>query len=101
MSELYKLGIAEAREGLEKGDFSSEDIVKSVIGRYREKNADIGANKEEAETKYEEYRTDEEARQRIAKRSNREMKQKNQRDDRKDGYHGLLAFFEKKHPYPL
>lgn len=43
MSELYKLGIAEAREGLEKGDFSSEDIVKSVIGRYREKNADIGA----------------------------------------------------------
>lgn len=43
MSELYKLGIAEAREGLEKGDFSSEDIVKSVIARYREKNADIGA----------------------------------------------------------
>lgn len=43
MSELYKLGIAEAREGLEKGDFTSEDIVKSVIGRYREKNADIGA----------------------------------------------------------
>ena len=43
MSELYKLGIAEAREGLEKGDFSSEDIVRSVIGRYREKNADIGA----------------------------------------------------------
>lgn len=43
MSELYKLGIAEAREGLEKGDFSSEDIVKSVIERYREKNADIGA----------------------------------------------------------
>lgn len=43
MSELYKLGIAEAREGLEKGDFTSEDIVKSVIERYREKNADIGA----------------------------------------------------------
>lgn len=43
MSELYKLGIAEAREGLEKGDFTSEDIVKSVIARYREKNADIGA----------------------------------------------------------
>ncbi|MBR3777800.1 MAG: Asp-tRNA(Asn)/Glu-tRNA(Gln) amidotransferase subunit GatA [Kiritimatiellae bacterium] len=43
MSELYKLGIAEAREGLEKGDFTSEDIVRSVIGRYREKNADIGA----------------------------------------------------------
>ena len=43
MSELYKLGIAEAREGLEKGDFSSEDIVKSLIARYREKNADIGA----------------------------------------------------------
>ena len=43
MSELYKLGIAEAREGLEKGDFTSEDIVKSIIARYREKNADIGA----------------------------------------------------------
>jgi aspartyl-tRNA(Asn)/glutamyl-tRNA(Gln) amidotransferase subunit A len=43
MSELYKLGIAEAREGLAKGDFSCEDIVKSVIARYREKNDEIGA----------------------------------------------------------
>lgn len=43
MSELYKLGIAEAREGLEKGDFTSEEIVRSVIERYHEKNAEIGA----------------------------------------------------------
>lgn len=43
MSELHKLGIAEAREGLAKGDFSSEDIVKAIIERYREKNGEIGA----------------------------------------------------------
>lgn len=43
MSELYKLGIAEAREGLEKGDFTSEEIVRSVIERYHEKNSEIGA----------------------------------------------------------
>ena len=43
MSELYKLGIAEARDGLEKGDFTSEEIVRSVIERYHEKNAEIGA----------------------------------------------------------
>ncbi len=43
MSELYRLGIAEAREGLAKGDFTSEDIVKSVIERCHEKNAEIGA----------------------------------------------------------
>lgn len=43
MSELYKLGIAEARAGLEKGDFTSEEIVRSVIERYHEKNAEIGA----------------------------------------------------------
>ena len=43
MSELYKLGIAEARDGLEKGDFTSEEIVRSVIERYHEKNFEIGA----------------------------------------------------------
>ena len=41
--ELYELGIKAAQEGLAKGEFSSEDIVKSVIGRYHEKNGDIGA----------------------------------------------------------
>ena len=33
MSELYKLGIAEAREGLEKGDFSTppaEPVVEET-----------------------------------------------------------------------
>ena len=43
MSELHKLGIAEAREGLARGDFSSEDIVKAIIERCREKNGEIGA----------------------------------------------------------
>ena len=41
--ELYELGIKAAQEGLAKGEFSSEDIVKSVIGRYHEKNGEIGA----------------------------------------------------------
>ena len=41
--ELYELGIKAAREGLAKGEFSSEDIVKSVIGRYHAKNGEIGA----------------------------------------------------------
>ena len=43
MEELFKLGIAEAREGLNKGDFCSEDLVKSIISRYHEKNAEVGA----------------------------------------------------------
>ena len=41
--ELYELGIKAAREGLAKGEFSSEDIVRSVIGRYHAKNGEIGA----------------------------------------------------------
>ncbi len=41
--ELYELGIKAAQDGLAKGDFTSTDIVKSVIGRYHEKNAEIGA----------------------------------------------------------
>jgi aspartyl-tRNA(Asn)/glutamyl-tRNA(Gln) amidotransferase subunit A len=41
--ELYELGIKSAQDGIAKGDFTSVDIVKSVIARYREKNAEIGA----------------------------------------------------------
>ncbi len=41
--ELYELGIKAAQDGLAKGEFTSTDIVKSVIARYHEKNAEIGA----------------------------------------------------------
>ncbi len=40
---LCDLTIKEARAGLDKGEFSSTDIVKDVIARYREKNGEIGA----------------------------------------------------------
>jgi len=43
MSELYELGVCEARAGLEKGEFSSEDLVKALIARHAEKNGEIGA----------------------------------------------------------
>jgi aspartyl-tRNA(Asn)/glutamyl-tRNA(Gln) amidotransferase subunit A len=43
MSELWKMGIVEARAGLAKVDFTAEDIVRALIGRYREKNPEIGA----------------------------------------------------------
>jgi aspartyl-tRNA(Asn)/glutamyl-tRNA(Gln) amidotransferase subunit A len=43
MSELYELGVKAAMDGLARGDFSSEDIVRSLIGRYHEKNGEIGA----------------------------------------------------------
>ena len=43
MSELCELGIRAAQEGLAKGDFTSVDLVRSVIESYRRKNADIGA----------------------------------------------------------
>ncbi len=33
----------QAQDGLAKGEFSSEDVVKSVIARYRERNGEIGA----------------------------------------------------------
>ena len=33
MSELWKLGIAEARAGLAKGDFSSVELTQAVIDR--------------------------------------------------------------------
>ena len=38
MSELYELGVKAAMDGLARGEFSSEDIVRSLIGRYHEKN---------------------------------------------------------------
>ena len=41
--ELYELGIREAQEGIAKGEFSCEDITRSVIKRYHDKNAEIGA----------------------------------------------------------
>ena len=41
--ELFKLGIKSAKEGLEKGDFSSVELVQSVIDRVHEKNGEIGA----------------------------------------------------------
>ena len=41
--ELYELGIKACQEGLAKGEFSSTDIVKSVIARYHECNEEIGA----------------------------------------------------------
>lgn len=41
--ELFKLGIKAAQEGLTKGEFTSTDLVKSIIERYHEKNGEIGA----------------------------------------------------------
>ena len=41
--ELYELGIKAAQDGLAKGEFTSTDIVESLIRRYREKNGEIGA----------------------------------------------------------
>ena len=41
--ELYELGIKGAREGLAKGEFSSVELVQSVIDRFHAKNAEIGA----------------------------------------------------------
>ena len=41
--ELYELGIAEAKEGLAKGDFSSVDLTQAIIDRVRAKDGEIGA----------------------------------------------------------
>ena len=41
--ELYELGIATAREGLAKGEFSSVELTQSVIDRVRAKDGEIGA----------------------------------------------------------
>ena len=41
--ELYELGIRQAQDGLAKGEFTSTDLVRSVIDRWRAKNGEIGA----------------------------------------------------------
>ena len=41
--ELYELGIKQAQEGLGKGEFSSVELMQSVIDRYHAKNGEIGA----------------------------------------------------------
>ncbi len=43
MSELFKLGVAAARDGLARGDFSSADLVQSVIDRVHAEDGRIGA----------------------------------------------------------
>ena len=42
-NELFKLGVKQAGEGLARGDFSSVDLVQSVIDRYHAENDRIGA----------------------------------------------------------
>ena len=41
--ELYELGIKEARAAIDRGEICCEDLVKAIIGRYREANGSIGA----------------------------------------------------------
>jgi len=41
--ELYKLGIKAVREGLAKGDFTSVELMQSIIDRYHAENGRIGA----------------------------------------------------------
>ena len=41
--KLYELGIAAARAGLAKGEFSSRELTQSIIDRYHEKNGAVGA----------------------------------------------------------
>ena len=41
--ELYELGIKEAQQGLAKGEFTSADIVRSVIDRVHAVNDKVGA----------------------------------------------------------
>ena len=41
--ELYRLGIREAQEGLAKGEFTSVELVQSVIDRVHERDGEIGA----------------------------------------------------------
>ena len=41
--ELYELGIAQAREGLAKGDFTSVELAEAVIRRVREADGAVGA----------------------------------------------------------
>lgn len=41
--ELYELGVKEAQEGLARGDFTSEDLVRAVIDRKNAADGAIGA----------------------------------------------------------
>ncbi len=41
--ELYKLGIRQAQKGLADGDFTSVELVQSVIDRVHERDGEIGA----------------------------------------------------------
>ncbi len=41
--KLYELGIKEAQAALNEGEITSVEIVESIIERYHEKNAEIGA----------------------------------------------------------
>ena len=41
--KLYELGIASARSGLAKGEFSSRELTQAIIDRYHEKNGSVGA----------------------------------------------------------
>ncbi len=41
--ELYELGVKAAQEGLAKGDFTSTDIVRSIIDRVHSANQAVGA----------------------------------------------------------
>ena len=41
--ELYELGIAEAKAGLAKGEFSSVELTQAVIDRVHDKDGEIGA----------------------------------------------------------
>ena len=43
MSELFKLGIKEAREGLAKGDFTSVELTQAILARSHPQNAQIWA----------------------------------------------------------
>ena len=43
MSELYKLGVKAAAQGLAAKEFSSVELTQAVIGRVREKDGEIGA----------------------------------------------------------
>ena len=43
MAELYRMGIKEARDGLERGDFTSVELMESVIERYHAENPRVGA----------------------------------------------------------
>ena len=43
MSELFKLGITGAADGLAKGEFSSVELTQAIIDRVRAKDGEIGA----------------------------------------------------------